>query len=296
MPLAQTDFGIDLCHCLEAVNKQILSDFNQPTGVAEDSVSAAFSHHFAALGKQTRATLALIAGHHLGLNEADSTRIAACVEILHNASLVQDDLQDRALCRRNQPTIHSLYGEPIALGLTMRLVATAFQSIQSFGDDTTRARLFAHVQKALSRTISGQNRDLEPDRQRSFADLLRIAEDKSGPLFALSLQLPLVAANFTDYSSLAAEAACKFGLGYQMLDDVKDREIDRLQPADSNIVNALMRLEGHDENTAVGEVEALAARHLKTSARLARELPNRSGSGLQALSQSLLDSFAVGHV
>lgn len=296
MALAETDFGVYPGHSLKTVSKQILSDFGQPTDVAGDSVADAFQHHFSVTGKQTRATLTLITSHRLGLVEQSAVRLAACVEALHNASLVQDDLQDGALTRRGQPTVYSLFGEPVALGLTTRLIATAFQGIQSFDDSSIRSLLFGSVHNALSQTISGQNRDLEAVQNRSVEDLLRIAEDKSGPLFALSLQLPLLASGFTEFAMPAKEAACQFGLGYQLLDDIKDREIDRIQLADSNIVNTLMRQPDFDEMTAVREAKAMATEHLKASARLADALPNQSGSGLQALSKRLLDSLKFGHV
>lgn len=280
---------------LVAVSRQIADDFalNRNPSV-QGRVDVAFIHHFKAPGKQTRPSMAIEAGRALGLDAGASVRFGACIEALHNASLVQDDLQDGALERRGRPSIHTLFGKDIALGLATRLVSTAFVCLSSgcglIAPRSGHSGLFAlaaeRVHQAIRETIDGQSRDLDPRADRSVESLLTVARQKSGPLFALALELPLIAAGHMAELERAHEAADRLGLGYQIIDDLKDRQIDRLQPADANIVNALSKISGQKE--ACRQAIHLARAELAHSCKLAEKLPDSSGAHLCLLAGDLL--------
>jgi geranylgeranyl diphosphate synthase type II len=281
---------------LGAVSRRIADDFalnRDPAG--QGQVDAAFIHHFAGAGQQTRPTLAIEASRALGLDVGAAVSFGACIEALHNASLVQDDLQDGALERRGRPSIHTLFGTDIALGLATRLVSTAFVSLSSAGrsmapsaDPRNSFALAAEqVHWAIRETIDGQSRDLDPRADRSVKGLLTVARQKSGPLFALALELPLIAAGHTAELERARDAAGHLGLGYQIIDDLKDRQIDRLQPADANIVNALARDCGAE--AANREAIDLARTELGHSCKLAERLPDGCGAHLCRLAGDLLN-------
>lgn len=281
---------------LEEVTRRIAADFTLDRDLAGQSrVDAAFIHHFEAPGKQTRPTLTIEASRALGLDPEVAVRFGACIEALHNASLVQDDLQDGALERRGRPSIHTLFGKDVALGLATRLVSAAFVSLNSAtrfispqaDQDDPPVLAAKQVHRAIGETIDGQSLDLDPQADRSVESLLTVARQKSGPLFALALELPLIAAGHTAALERAREAACRLGLGYQIIDDLKDRQMDRLQPADANIVNALARSSGQDE--ASRQAVELARAELAQSCELAEGLPSSSGSHLCAMAEDLLD-------
>jgi geranylgeranyl pyrophosphate synthase len=277
---------------LEQINDKIERDFGaEEFGLAGDPVTAAFRHHFRSKGKQTRAGLSIRTSQALGHDAQALLAFAACVETLHNASLIQDDFQDRALERRGHPTVHAVFGRDVALGLTTRLVSSAFVSLQSFDANASAGELVRHVHRALSLTIFGQTRDLQTEGERSVDELLAIAKHKSGPLFALALELPLLAANQHQALPQAHESACLFGLGYQILDDIKDQRMDRLQPHDANIVNALAK----DRRIAdpVAFARDLAKNHLEQAQELASGLPMGSGSCLQEMAGGLLKTLTA---
>ncbi|MFO8027518.1 MAG: polyprenyl synthetase family protein [Opitutales bacterium] len=281
---------------LEAVRRRIAEDFALDCGSAgQGRVDGAFLHHFEAPGKQTRPTLTIEASRALGLDAGVAVGFGACIEALHNASLVQDDLQDCALERRGRPSIHSLFGKDVALGLATRLVSAAFLSLSTAsrllaspsGEGELGVLATGRAHRAISETIDGQSRDLDPRADRSVENLLTIARQKSGPLFSLALELPLIAAGHLASLERAREAACRLGLGYQIIDDVKDRQIDRLQAADANIVNALAQSAGPDE--ACRQAIDLARSELARSRELAAGLPSSSGAHLRAMADDLLD-------
>jgi geranylgeranyl diphosphate synthase type II len=272
---------------LAKVVLEISSQFGLPsTPSGESLIDSAFHHHFGQPGKQTRSSLALEASHKMGLSQTVSLSLAACIEALHNASLVQDDYQDSALKRRGFASVHSLFGRDVALGLTLRLVSTAFACLKGIGDARTNSLLIQRIHESVGETVLGQTRDLNPNENRSVESLLSIAKQKSGPLFALSLELPLIAAGFHQSAESAHEAACRFGLGYQIIDDLKDRKIDRLQPNDANIANALADRFG--SNDGISQARALAEKELRTAIDLARTLPSESGRLLCTMAAELL--------
>lgn len=285
---------------LDAVHRCLAHGFGSDhEGSGQSRVMAAFRHHFLTPGKQTRPTLAIEASRALGLDTNGAVGLAACIEALHNASLVQDDLQDGALQRRGRPSVHSLFGKDSALGLATRLVSGAFVNLAEasrfFEPGFNAGALFAlvtqRVHSGISETIDGQSHDLDPDVDRSVLSLCRIAGQKSGPLFALALELPLMATGHMGALETAREAAGRLGLGYQIVDDLKDQQVDRLQPVDANIVNALAEQYGAVE--ARDRAVELARSALFESAQLASKLPLASGAHLAKMADDLLDRLRV---
>lgn len=290
MTLTAKSPAVSIPAWLERVNSKVERDFGiEASGLVGDSVAAAFRHHFGSSGKQSRAYLSIRTSQALGHDAQALLAFAACVETLHNASLIQDDFQDGALERRGHPTVHAVFGRDVALGLATRLVSSAFVSLQSFDANASAGEMVRHVHRALGYTIFGQTRDLEMERERTADELLAIARHKSGPLFALALELPLLAANHHQALQDAHESACLFGLGYQILDDIEDQRMDRLQPNDANIVNALAK--DHSISDPVAFARELAKNQLEKAQELASDLPMGSGSCLQEMAGSLLKTL-----
>lgn len=282
----------DLDEILAKVTTKIASKFGLPSHVAKESrIDAAFLHHFGVAGKQTRSTLAIEASRRLRLDAGVSLCLAACVECLHNASLVQDDVQDSALERRGQSSIHSLFGDSVALGLTTQLVSTAYVLLAELKEPAIYAQTLRRLHQAIGETALGQTRDLDPIEERSLESALSIARQKSGPLFALALELPLIAAGKSADLDRAHEAACSFGLGYQIIDDLKDRKVDELSPTDANVVNRL--LENYASEEAVRRAEELAENELERSIALAHSLPSEAGALLASMAGDLSKSLGA---
>jgi geranylgeranyl diphosphate synthase type II len=269
---------------LPEVDLKIRQAFGLPDILAsQTTVDEAFVHHFATKGKKTRAATALHMSEMLGLQLTDGISLSATVEALHNASLVQDDFQDGALTRRGQPTVSARYGRDVALALTTRLVSTAFVIISQTYPGKTNQLLTQCIHKSIGTTVVGQTRDLEDNKSHSLEELILIARQKSGPLFALSLELPLIASERIDAARDAYKAACDFGVGYQIMDDIKDYEIDKLRPSDSNVVNALTNEYSWAE--ALTKARSIAQFYLERSAQIAQNLPLNCGDYLQHLAE-----------
>ena len=183
-PIKQTN-GLSLQTELTALYKQ---EMPQP----QSSLAIAAEYHFKHPGKSFRAQLALSSGLSLGLNTADNLHWAAACELLHNASLIHDDISDASTHRRGQESIHQHFGPDMALCLGDWMVAKAFE----LGARNTQhsSSLVALLAQAMQRTCSGQISDIT---QRECAGLVQwqnIAKGKTAPLLIAPIKGAAIAA------------------------------------------------------------------------------------------------------
>ena len=171
-------------------------------------------------GKRMRPMLVLLSAGPEGGDRA--VRSATAVELVHMASLVHDDVLDRAPLRRGRPTVYAESGRARATDLGDALFAEAFGLLARAGDDEAVA------------VLSATTRDLVTGElvQRSQAGDMGLAEDdylercrlKTGSLFSASCALGALAPSpegGPDLESLAAFGGA-IGLAFQMPDDVLD--------------------------------------------------------------------------
>jgi geranylgeranyl pyrophosphate synthase len=183
---------------------------------------AAAAHHLSAGGSRVRARLALHAGRALGLSPRDTIAIAAACELLHNASLVHDDLQDRDALRRGQDAVWRRHGDAVAICTGDLLLSAAYGALAGTG--AAAGSLIARMHRRVAAVIHGQCEDLA--LQGGTLDALeayeRVACGKSAPLLILPLELALVLAGRYDAIALAEDAGTRFAIGYQMADALNE--------------------------------------------------------------------------
>jgi len=259
---------------------RLVSEFSQP----DDSLSAAFSFHLSSGGKRTRAAVCLSSSQALELCGRDGIALAAAVELLHNASLIQDDFQDRSPRRRGLPAIWEQFGENTAVGLTDLAISASFRALADLSLRVRLPHLLTTLHRAIAITLRGQADDLG-GAPETVSSALSTAQRKSGPLFALALELPLMAAGQESHVNLAREAAEAFGLGYQICDDVLDVEEDRSQGSRGNVVLVLERTMSRE--AALARAQGLAEEYLECAASAARLLPKGCGDALVTLTTAV---------
>ena len=250
----------------------------------------AIDHHFTASGSRSRARLTISSALSLDLKPSTALRLAAAVECLHNASLVQDDLQDGDGLRRGQTAVWKKYGTDMAINVTDLMIASAFALLASVTENNCLPELIARMQRAIAITLHGQSHDLNTGTDTlDVKHALSVARSKSGPLFALSIELPLIAAGVRQHLDNAHEAGCLFGMGYQILDDIKDARTDVTVDYSCNVLVALrQRLPAAD---ARSQAYILAGHHLDESLSLAIKLPRNCGQLLAAYCRKLSDEL-----
>lgn len=237
--------------------------------------STAALEHLSCRGKQFRASLALQSALSLGLSIEAATAIAAASELLHNASLVHDDIQDGSRLRRGQPTVWASYGIDVAICAGDLMISAAYAGIARAGGPHLGDAM-DRMHDRVSQVICGQVADLSARDTTSttFFHYRSIAVAKSAPLFGLPLELSLIIAGQPDFLEQAELAAQAFALGYQMTDDVDDVFSD-MANGQLNAV-AIFARDMPIERARV-LVKRLASRSFRQAEKLALSLPSHSG-------------------
>lgn len=165
----------------------------------------------AAGGKRLRPMLVLLCGGEAG---GDATvRAATAVELVHMATLVHDDVLDRAPLRRGRPTVAASSGRERATATGDLLFSRAFALLSGAGDERAVALLSA-ASVALARGELAQRQDAfdASISERRYLERCRL---KTATLFECACLLG------HDDEQLGAFGA-EIGLAFQLLDDVLD--------------------------------------------------------------------------
>lgn len=177
-------------------------------------------------GKQMRPMLALLmarACSSAGENDA-TISYAAAADLLHNATLLHDDVADGSEKRRGKPTIMSLMGPSVSvlvgdywLVKAMELVLNV-DNAESFGV----MKIFA---KTLSDLAEGEMLQLQKAQSgdTSEEDYLKIIYNKTASLFEAACVSAAVSVDASEeYVRAAREYAVALGLAFQIQDDILD--------------------------------------------------------------------------
>ena len=117
----------------------------------------------------------------LGLDEYNNLHWAAACELLHNASLIHDDISDASTYRRGQKSINEQFGSDMALCLGDWMIAKAFELAARNGHHG--GALVALLAQAMQETCSGQISDITQRQCAELEEWQRIAKGKTAPLF-----------------------------------------------------------------------------------------------------------------
>ncbi len=175
-------------------------------------------------GKRIRPILTVITARAGALPMDQVLNAAVAVELLHNFTLVHDDIMDRDLVRRGQPTIHARWDEGTAILAGDALIGIAYRCLcDSCGEDLpAQIRTFT---EAVVEVCEGQALDKEFEDSTSvvLADYEDMISRKTGRLICMSTRIGATAAGCdpADVDLLERYAAC-IGKAFQIQDDLLD--------------------------------------------------------------------------
>ncbi len=194
----------------------------QPRDLYEASM-----HLLKAGGKRLRPVLLLAIAKGYGLNEEKALPAAAAVELLHNFTLVHDDIMDRDMFRRNVPTVHSIWGEALAILAGDLLFSKAFEAIMMLEEKGIRHDLIVKAAKKLawaSTTVAeGQALDMDFEKRNDVTEqeYMIMIEKKTAALFKASAEIGAIIANAGDKEvEYIGEFARNTGIAFQIVDDI----------------------------------------------------------------------------
>ncbi|GAA1735930.1 polyprenyl synthetase family protein [Luedemannella helvata] len=169
-------------------------------------------------GKQVRAALAVLGAEAVGVDRHAAAAGAAAVELMHNFTLLHDDIMDGDGTRRHRPTAWREFGIGPALLAGDALLVRAVELVQ----DTTApgapdaARLLTRTAMTL---VAGQSADL--DGPRDLASYRAMAAAKTGSLLACALSIgPVLAAAPPARAAQLSRAGTLLGQAFQAIDDL----------------------------------------------------------------------------
>jgi len=182
-------------------------------------------YHLDTGGKRLRAVLPFITAETLDADRAILVPFAAACEMLHNATLVHDDLQDGDVTRRGRPTVWARFGAPQAINLGDAMFYWTLQLVARLDrDPTTREAVAALVLAQTLRVIDGQEREFHlKSGTPSLADYFAMVEGKTSGLFALPLSGAARLCGADDATVQALDDAARhLGVLFQVQDDLLD--------------------------------------------------------------------------
>jgi len=178
-------------------------------------------------GKRVRPILLFACTHAAGGDWKQASFAAAAVEILHNFSLVHDDIQDDSPTRHNRPTVWQVWGMPMAINVGDAMFALAYRAIELLDQTPLDADTRLHVQRVFNRTIleltRGQYLDMKFERRDDVTvdEYVSMVRGKTAALLAGTAEIGALIAGA---DAPAAEAYARFGLdmgiAFQIRDDI----------------------------------------------------------------------------
>ena len=260
------------------------------TNSPQSEVVLAAVHHLGSGGRLMRGRLALHASLALGMPESDALCLAAVAELLHNASLVQDDLQDGDKLRRGLPAVWAQFNANVAICTGDLMLSAAYVALGGVSSPQIIPELLVLVHRRTAAAIQGQCADIKTRSQPASNTVLyeKIVIGKSGALLSLPLELALTASGKGEWIRDARLGAEAFSVAYQVADDLNDFQYDALR--DSLNIVAILRASGGSADVVVRACQ-FGSRHLDSAIAAAKKLPCGSGAVLLQLSDELREFF-----
>ena len=179
-------------------------------------------HHFSSGGKRLRALLTLgsskLAGYNLGNRDVN---LAACVELIHSATLLHDDVIDESKLRRGIKTTNSIWGNQSSILVGDYLLSRCFEIMVDDGD----LEILKLLSSTSAKIAQGEVLQLQ---HKGEADMLEdtyinIINYKTASLFSAATKTGACLAGSNDKEKKALESYGKnLGLAFQIADDALD--------------------------------------------------------------------------
>lgn len=208
---------------MRTVNKLILKHMQSDIPM----IPQLAGHLIAAGGKRVRPLLAVAAAQLFGYEGEDHCKLAACVEFIHTATLLHDDVIDESDQRRGKASAHVIFGNEAAVLVGDFLFSRAFQLMVELGS----LRVLKILSDASATISEGEVLQLTTtgNTRISRDDYLNVIRAKTAALFAASCEAGALSAGGSEKDCAALRRYGEnLGIAFQMVDDILD-----YRPADA---------------------------------------------------------------
>lgn len=181
---------------------------------------------FSAGGKRLRPILTMLACESIGGDPEQAAGCGAALEILHNFTLVHDDIMDRSPLRRGRETVHVKWDEASAILSGDVMMGIAYRLLINEIKDSPRGmEIMSRFTQGLIDVCEGQAHDLEFQQKSivSMEEYLTMIEMKTARLIELSAVIGGLYANATQLQVTALNTySYHLGIAFQVQDDILD--------------------------------------------------------------------------
>ena len=233
-------------------------------GDSTDWLGRIASEHIGNGGKRIRARLALMVARALAA-KIDPVPWATACELLHNASLVHDDIQDRDPFRRQRTSIWAEHGIAQAINAGDLLLMLPFAAVDRLASpDAMKWKLTQALVRRTQAAAKGQALELRIRRSlaSTWAEWRHAYEGKTGELLALPIEgAALLGGLPTQAARKLGDLFRQFGLVYQMWNDIEQafQFAKQRSPRDLTSLGVLLithlQLQPDDLSLATGALE-----------------------------------------
>ncbi len=239
-------------------------------------------HQIKSGGKRVRPALVVISGQIFGSEINDLLYPAAAIEILHNSTLIVDDIIDHSLLRRGVPTTWNKYGKSIAECTSFMYMASVFAGLSHANNASKLIDLYSKTLKVI---IDGEIKDILFERSgrddENFVvenrykvitvdDCLRMISQKTAVLLQACCQAGAICAGASDmHIKTIGDFGFNLGMAFQIRDDVLDifgdekefgkqigKDIIEKKMGNFVILSAIDQLELDEKNVIVNLLES----------------------------------------
>lgn len=203
-------------HCLDQVRDCISQNLCLP----DDALGQMIASFDSCSGKMLRPALLLLSAKLCGDISQNHIKVASIIEMLHNATLIHDDVIDDGQIRRSEPTINSLHGNEQAVLIGDFFLTNIFSMCAKL--ETEIVTIISDVAKKvcigeLKQTTQRNNFQLTEDQY------IEMITEKSASIFSASCLLgAIISKADIQKQNLLKSFGSNFGIAFQIADDLED--------------------------------------------------------------------------
>ncbi len=211
-----------------ACNRAILARMDSPVTL----IPQLAAHLIAAGGKRLRPLLTLASAQlcgypgDAGAGAIRHVNLAACVEFIHTATLLHDDVVDESRLRRGLASANAVFGNKASVLVGDFLFARSFQLMTEDGS----LEVMAILSKASATIAEGEVLQMatQNDLSTSMERYLEVIHGKTAALFAAACRVGAVVAGRPERDALALDSyGTNLGMAFQLVDDALDYAADQ---------------------------------------------------------------------
>ena len=210
-----------LSNLLKSSLKRVEREISKNIKDEEKLITLTAGHLIKAKGKKIRPLLTLLVSKMLNYKGNADVTLAVCIEFIHNATLLHDDVIDTGKIRRGKLSANQIWGNKVSVLVGDYLLSRAFKLMVK-NKSLKLLEILSHTSLILAR---GQIQDVGNNQNVNLTEkkYLSIIDAKTAELFRISCFLPTI---ITDQDKrtqkIFNDFGFNFGMAFQLSDDVLD--------------------------------------------------------------------------